>query len=327
MHRHTKKDREREILDLVYGFRPPFKVDDCERPDFVARLTPVDEAFGIEVTEFFQTESNARLARIPGYVGGLLGGGGFRHKADRHGLTVDKIQIMSGGTVKFSDVPAIVQRVPQASECAAMVSEIIRKKGEKLEAAFQGLRHINLIICDRTNLLRLLKPSNFYDSYCTEALRQSLFSSPFREVYFATSLSVGEVFIPLKMLVALAQFYFFDAFAQARRLLSKNEASGEFMRCFASYLSTIATDNVYIFGDGRETGAIYGDTGFFLDAALRLQLRIYSDAPILGGKAEALSSLVMSDSTIADQMRSFQRENKFETNIAFKQRSGDHAAD
>ena len=29
----AKKEHEREIVDLVYGFRRPFQIDDSEQPD------------------------------------------------------------------------------------------------------------------------------------------------------------------------------------------------------------------------------------------------------------------------------------------------------
>ena len=96
----SKKSREREIVQLVYGFRPPFDVTGSEQPDFVVKLYPSDKPFGIEVTEFFHSQASARLDRIPGYTADLLAGAPFRHKVDRKELEVGKIQIMSGGTVR-----------------------------------------------------------------------------------------------------------------------------------------------------------------------------------------------------------------------------------
>jgi hypothetical protein len=323
----NKKEHEREIVDLVYGFRRPFQIDDSEQPDFLAKLTPLDEPFGIEATEFFQSESSARLKRIPDYVGKLLDGGAFRHRVDQRELRVGKGQILSAGKeVVAGDVPMIVQEVPPLRECAARVAGVIRAKDEKLAPAFQRLRHVNLIICDRTDLLGHHKPGDFYSLYCTEALRDSLFGSRFREVYFVTRLSVGEVFIPLKMVLTIAQLYFFNAVAQSGGLASmRTDPSIEFMQCFASYLCTIVVDEVRIRGNGLETEVLYGDTGFLLDAELRPQLRIYSDTPVAAGEAATVSLSALPDPTIADRMRSFQLENTFETGVAFKVRSGDYA--
>jgi hypothetical protein len=321
-----KKQREREIVELVYGSRKLFKIDDNEQPDFLARLAPLDEPFGIEVTEFFQSESKARLDRIPGYVGELLDGGAFRHGVDPQELSVGKGQILSERReVVASGVPMIVQRVPPLRECAAMVAEVIRAKDEKLALAFNRLRHINLIVCDRTNLLGHHEPGSFYSLYCTEPLTKSLFGSRFREIYFVTRLSVGEVFVPLKMVVTLAHLYFFNAAARCRDFPGRVDSVGEFMRSFASYLSTIAVGAVEIRSIGDQTEVVYGDTGFVLDADLRPQLRLYFDAARPAGGTLALRPPVMSDPTITDRMRTFQQENTFASGMAFRVRSGAYA--
>jgi hypothetical protein len=321
-----KKERERAIVESVYGSRMPFKIDDNEQPDFVARLAPLDEPFGIEVTEFFQSASKARLDRIPGYVGELLDGGAFRHRVDRQELTVGKGQILSERReVVARDVPMIVQRVPLLRECAAMVAEVIRGKDEKLALAFHQFRHINLIVCDRTNLLGHHEPGSFYSLYCTELLTKSLFASRFREIYFVTRLSVGEVFVPLKMVVTLAHLYFFNAVARCQDFPVRIDSVGEFMRVFASYLSTVAIGEVEIRSNGDQTEVVYGDTGFLLAADLRPQLRLYFDAARPAGGTLAPRPPVMSDPTIADRMRTFQQENTFATGIAFRVRSGAYA--
>ncbi len=326
MTRKSKKEREREIVDLVYAFRQPFKIRDSEQPDFIARLSPIDKPFGIEVTEFFHSESKARLDRIPGYVGDLLKGGTFKHRTDRQELVVDKIKIMSGGAVKFGDVPAIVQKVPSIAECAAMVAKIIRTKSEKLAGASHKLRHINLIIRDCTGLLGHRKPSDSYSLYCTDALTTAVFGSSFREIYFVTRLSVGESFIPLKMVVALAQLYFFRAALQDPALDALTPDC-DFIECFGSYLDSIAGGGVLVRGDAPECEVIYGDTGFLLDAQFKLQLRMYSDVPVEHyGPVNPSVGLTLHP-TISQQVRAFQKKNTFSSGIAFMVSSGEHAGD
>lgn len=323
----SKKEREREIVELVYGFRRLFKIDDSEQPDFIARLAPVDEPFGIEVTEFFHSESSARLDRIPGYVPDLLGGGPFRHKADRQSLTVDKVQILSGSEVRLCNVPAIIQEVPPAREYAARVAEIVHVKNEKLGPAFQKLRHINLIIRDRTGLLGYRKTSDFYSQYCTEALRTAIFGSSFREVYFVARFSTGEVFLPLKMIATLAQLYFFRAALQDTALLGDLHPESNCIPSFGGYLRAMVSGGVSVRGDGRECEVIYGDTGFLLDAELRPQLRMYCDAPLGASGDPNPSTLRALDASICEQVRSFEQKNTFSSGIAFSVRSGDPAGD
>lgn len=321
-----KKQRERSIVELVYGSRMPFALDDSEQPDFLAKLAPLDKPFGIEVTEFFQSESKARLERIPGYVGQLLDGGNFRHRVDQRELTVGKGQILSEQKeVVASDVPMVIQRVPPFRECAAMVAEIISAKNEKLALAFDRLRHINLIICDRTNLLRKQDTDSFYSLYCTEPLTKALFGSRFREVYFVTCLAVGEVFLPLKMIVTLAHLYFFNAVARREDSPMRIDSVAELMRLFGSYLNTVTVGEVDFRTNGDQTEVVYGDTGFLLDADLRPQLRLYFDTTSLAPGALDSRPRVISDLTIIDRMHTFQKENVFETGIAFRVKSGAYA--
>jgi hypothetical protein len=67
----------------------PARVVPTERPDFLARLTAESAEFGVEVAEFFDSEVEARLRRLPGYAADLLDGAEFRHKEDRRQLTVE----------------------------------------------------------------------------------------------------------------------------------------------------------------------------------------------------------------------------------------------
>ncbi|HTZ95705.1 MAG TPA: hypothetical protein VMB18_04870 [Terriglobales bacterium] len=319
MIKKTKKQGEREILEYVYGSRALFEVREGERPDFLLRLAEGDDFFGVEVTEFFLSESAARLDHIPGYVRDLLGGGDFRHRVDRQKLEVGEIQIATErGELKFQDVPAIVQRVPAIACCADMVAEVIDGKNKNLASAFASLRHANLIVCDRTGLMAHRKPGDFYSLYYTEALKKALFGSQFREVYFVTKLSAGDVFLPLKMIAFVAQFFFFRAIAESRAALLTVHPVREFMTTFASYLNTVAPGQVSIRLTGNQTEVLYGDVGLLLDAELKLQLRMYSDAPwTIGGGVTQVPD-VFSRPEISSSMCKYQRERKFSTGVAFR---------
>jgi hypothetical protein len=78
---------------MIYGGTALAEVIDSERPDFLVRYSADSRIFGVEVTEFYQSDTNARLNRIPGYVSELLDGRDFRRKYDRKVLNVAKKQI------------------------------------------------------------------------------------------------------------------------------------------------------------------------------------------------------------------------------------------
>jgi hypothetical protein len=319
-----KKKRERDIVRFVYGSRAFFSVDQNERPDFLIRASAGERAFGVEVTEFFQSESQARLDRIPGYATDLLAGDGVRHKTDRQHLIVDKIDIKTEtGELRHAGVPAIIQTVPSLNARAHLVAEIIRSKSQKLEDARGKLQHVNLIISDRTNLAGLIEPSSFYQYYCTEELVQALFASCFREVYYVTKFSSRQAFFPLKMVTTVAQLFFFDALVRESTPTEKAGSSELFMRFFASYMATITADEVRIRGEGLQTEVLYGDTGFLVDHEFKLQLRSYSDAPF--GESNLVNPGLppeLGSAEFMDRMRKFQKEHIFETGIVFEAGSG-----
>ena len=60
-----KKDRERAILELVYDVARFDSVRDSESPDFELRYHNEEKYFGVEITEFYLCDSDARIKNIP----------------------------------------------------------------------------------------------------------------------------------------------------------------------------------------------------------------------------------------------------------------------
>ena len=67
-----KKDREKSILKMVYNNDRIDEIIDCENPDFKVRNNHQQAFFGVEVTELYYSESNARLRNIPNYLDNLF---------------------------------------------------------------------------------------------------------------------------------------------------------------------------------------------------------------------------------------------------------------
>jgi hypothetical protein len=100
-----KKLNERRLFDLVYGDRRLIEVRECENPDFLARHGCALPWFGVEVTEYFQSETDARIDRIPGYIASRLTGGNVRHKQDVGPLEVKKADIVRKGRPHLAGIP------------------------------------------------------------------------------------------------------------------------------------------------------------------------------------------------------------------------------
>jgi hypothetical protein len=123
----SKKERERATLELVYD-GSAFSITDSDKPDFDLRRHRQDYMFGVEVTDFYISESNARIANIRGYATGLLAGGEHLHRDDIEALKVVDCAITApDGTVK-ERTKGIFQRRPSLKAYLAGLLDLINEK-------------------------------------------------------------------------------------------------------------------------------------------------------------------------------------------------------
>ena len=182
-----------------------------ERPDFLLRPCLGSNQFGVEVRRLFDSGSSARLEEAQGYSEHLLSGGAVWHKEDVSGLSVVKIGIEDAyGNVIASDEPAIMRPMPARAAWLEAVRNAITEK-EDVFPPQCDVSHINLILDDRIGALATVESDDFYLHFFTDELRQTVFYSPFREIFLITRLKSGRVFVPLRMMLTTAQLFFFDA--------------------------------------------------------------------------------------------------------------------
>jgi hypothetical protein len=278
MNMDAKKLRERKILDLVYADRRIEEIIPSERPDFLLRCRG-GQQFGVEIAELYHSQTTARLDRIPDYSSELLGGGDFRHKDDARHIKVGKVDILTQeNEVKYSQIDAIIQDAPAVVECARGLSAMIRAKADKLGVTSSVLSHTNLILHDRTNVLPTISREEFFRRYFLPELRAALAAAPFREVFFLTKMKDGPGFVPLKMLLLMAEAYFFNA------IYTATEASLRFpdvaeLEVFGSYLATLVKGPVLFRQADDGTEVVYGDSGFFIAPDRSVYVRMYCDLP------------------------------------------------
>jgi hypothetical protein len=315
----VKKARERRVFDMVYGDRPRLEIVDSEHPDFLVRLRNELPHFGVEVAEFYHSESEARLQRIPGYVGDLLDRGEFRHKDDKCALTLDNVNILTpDNQVKAAGIKTIIQQVPTLTDCAGMVVDLVRDKDAKLRDAFNWLSHVNLVVCDRTGLLGHLDPSAFYNLYCLAPLKAALFSCRFREVFFVTRFSNGWSYLPLKMLILLAELYFFQAVLKKPEYRDCADSVREVVKLFASYLSGAGAGDVRFRCDQEGYETVYGDCGILVTNDLAVRVRTYLDWPLPSDSSVIRSDFVQClGQRFFEDMAQFQADNTFVTELCF----------
>ena len=120
------KSKERVLVETVYG-RSTLEIQETEEPDFLCSLQG-NTPFGVEVTEFFMTESDARLCKIHGYASELIKGGNLRHKDDKKIRVEDVVYILGDDPGDERTIRAIVHDIPPHYESMQYVLYVIEAK-------------------------------------------------------------------------------------------------------------------------------------------------------------------------------------------------------
>jgi hypothetical protein len=317
MNVNNKKHEERRIFDLIYADCSFDEVKDCENPDFLVRYSPNTPYFGVEVTKYYLSETDARIDNIPYYSTQLLNGKGFKHKDDRQ--VISKVDIINdNGTVFVKDVPAIFQELPQPSKCANDIARRISFKASRLQDSMVEISHTNLIINDKTGLLRKINKKNFYGTYFIPELIEAISASPFREIFLVTFLQDEHVYAPLKMLYLLAEVYLFNAVIVDKGYDKNIPSEICDAELFAAYLNSTVIYNVLIHRDTAGTEIIFGDSGILIGNDNSVTVRLHSDYPIHSdAKLPNIEWQAILGDNFDDVMRDYRKSNIFSTGAVF----------
>ena len=110
---------------MVYDVDRFDTVRESESPDFTLQHRNEQECFGVEATEFYLTDSDARIRNIPGYMSSLFAGGQARHRDDVDAL----LQVVC--TRRVMETREITIRVD--AEAAKAYAAASPEEREKLE--------------------------------------------------------------------------------------------------------------------------------------------------------------------------------------------------
>lgn len=316
---NDKKQRELQIFDTVYGDFTVAKVLHSERPDFLVRLFDTSPCFGVEVTEFYESDTSARLERIPNYCLDLLDGKEFKHRDDRVKLNVGRVDIVrENNSVHAKDVPAIIQPVPSINECSMHVAERIRTKTESMRNYPSELSHANLIIRDNTSLLRVAKVRDFYGIYFLPELISALSVTSFREVFLIAEIEERQVYARLKMLHLLAAAFLFNHAIVNLFSAEVHAPDVDIGELFASYFASTVEEPVLVHSDAAGTEVIFGDAGVIATQTGELTVRIHRDHPIYpDARPACLQWRTILGSGFHDTMNEYCKSHRFSTAALF----------
>jgi hypothetical protein len=322
----AKKAREREIFDLVYGSRSLEEVIESERPDFLVRQSLHSALFGVEIAEFYHSETDARIKRNLNYGSDLLDGKDYMHKDDRRHLRVEKVDILTeDNEVRDRGVPAIIQPVPSPNECARMVAALVSQKSAKFPLPAEGLSHVNLVVRDTTDLLNGFSVDRFYYIYFISELRNAIAQSPFREVFFVTKMGDQVGFIPMKVLHLLSEAFLFGSVFTEHASEYEHITEAEEIKVFASYLGSCVSGEVSLRSDPAGAEVIHGDAGLLFGNDDSVAIRMYLDSPIPKDSQPATTEKPFAlGESFRKSMSEFRKENTFTTSLWFP--SGQNSA-
>lgn len=316
----VRKIRERAILETVYSIDRFDKVCESESPDFKLRHRNEEEYFGVEVTEFFLFESDARIKSIPGYMSELFAGGKPRHKDDVDLLKVEKAVWRKADGSEEEVIDVIKRQLPEVSSYARMVADTIKHKDRKLATYERGLSHVNLIVLDHGKRLLTTSPEYFYSFFFTPELNATLSRTGFREVFFVTILKeTGRVYIPLKGLFLLSNFYMFY---WAHEEYQPNKEYGSVraeLELFAEFMLQQNTPVAFAEGTEDEAELLWSNYGIHVNNS-GITIKDYADYALPQKTLffdESVRSVLLG-SPFLDFLESFRERNTFVSNMAFE---------
>lgn len=274
-----KKQKEEAILTLIYNKADYAEVVPTEQPDFRIRHHEELRFFGVEVTEFYYSEANARLKNISSYVGEILAENKYRHKDDKTLFAPQEITPISPEGISRGVQRVIIQMVPAVDDYIQMIAAAIRIKEQKFDEYGKDLQHINLIVFDTENRIYDVSANEYYKHLYKETLRNALFETKFQEIFLVTRLDKTRwVYIPLKMGLFVAEFYMFAKVLADHFPKKANLPLNDFMMFFAQYIHH-KTNAAFCKIHEDTIQVIWGSSGIAVGKE-NIQLEDYYDHPI-----------------------------------------------
>jgi hypothetical protein len=262
----NKKNNERKILNLIYK-DSEYEIHPSEEPDFLLIDKEHGYSFGVEITEFYINDSNARLRNIPHYGDDIITKGKYRHKKDIKELEVQELTITSSSNPQKVGVTEGVIMLP-VLDVETYVQGIINRVVDKNDKiSHYKVSPVNLIILDTEKIFNndSIYREEIYELLFTEKLKAHLINSNFREIYLITEVERGKpIYIPLKMVYLITETrllldFIGDKYPELHILSPK-----EFLIISSHYLISRGVDNLYYKGTDDEMQIIYTNYGISL---------------------------------------------------------------
>lgn len=274
------KQEEKDILRMVYE-ESVYSIEDdtSERPDFIVKdINGI--LFGVEITEYYNSESAARLVKVPNYTDRLLSEDisdedKYIHKKDKKILKLDNVTFLNeDGSVKF-ETKAIIEHNLSRQQYLDNIVNVIQTKSEKGKFYNSDISHTDLVIFDRSGSFGLEELEYFYEAFYSPSIVSALKNSIFNEISIIIHHKEDKYFFRLKEYLMLSRIYLFLFFYEERE--KDNQEEPTILRFLIDLLYCLDKE------DFKEVGVnfadekfevFYGGTGFTIIKNTQVQLVI-----------------------------------------------------
>lgn len=253
------KSEERKVVEMVFGGHPHISIEESERPDFICRV-PNRIEFGIEVTDFFLSESVARLRRIPNYAMDLLKNKAYRHKDDKQRIRVEKVIYRSGKTGEEREIEAIVGESHTIDDVVSRIKSSIESKIDKSTGYSTNI--VDLIVRDVDSIAGFENIEKLIRAIRRTETCATVLDPSFREIYLVTTENSDWVCVPLRANLFVAEILKFQKlFKEHHGSKIESLTLGEFLVELARHLVSTFGPIEYEAAENKQPRLIFGSVG------------------------------------------------------------------
>ncbi len=199
-----------EILKMIFSEKT-YDIKASEEPDFILKYKEFNSEFGVEITELYRDESNARLSKIDNYIDIIINPESRNrkpNKGDLQKLNVEEFSYISPEN-KVINQKGIALKCLTSTEKSKIISKCINTKEKKLKNYMRNTKENYLVIYDKELCLYGEKSHMLYDSISGKELFDALCSSKFNEIFFVTQSSNKQTYS------GLISLHFVNTFSRA----------------------------------------------------------------------------------------------------------------
>jgi hypothetical protein len=153
------KEMELKAFYSVYGRNKSLEVLPHEKPDILVKINNKIR-LGVEVTEIYTHEADAKLKNLDGYSLGLINGTKHVHNRDKEHLKVDEATLLDKEGNEKGKFMAILQEMPGFRDRIKILENAITDKESKINSYLVSCEILDLIILDSSNIFYHYCPVN-----------------------------------------------------------------------------------------------------------------------------------------------------------------------